>query len=332
MSPSPCSVKTSASGRMRFAPVASDGARPCSACTRSTSIVLRERGVAADPDHADRALARSRAPRSPRAAARIASGSPQPGQRSWSSREQQARLEVAEAARGLARRAVDRQRSSRVIASAPLDAARARRRASRCRRRRSPASSLEMPPIASTGTAPSTASRTSSIIWPAFCSSTAIAARARGRARERLRRERPQRDRPEEADARALARAARARRGARSARASRTPPRRAPRPSQSLGLEALLRAPRSPRACPASRCQNVSGSMPFTPLRMPIGFRLRERPLPPSEPSTAQSFAGSGAEVERRDVDRLRRCARAGSRRRSAPDCASGRRGGRRAG
>src|SRR5262249_44632471 len=36
-----------------------------------------------------------------------------------------------------------------------------------------PASSLEIPPIASTGTAPSRASRTSSIIWPAFCSSTA---------------------------------------------------------------------------------------------------------------------------------------------------------------
>ena len=40
MSPSPWSVNSSASGRIRFAPVATDGARPCSACTRSTSIVL----------------------------------------------------------------------------------------------------------------------------------------------------------------------------------------------------------------------------------------------------------------------------------------------------
>ena len=38
MSPSPCKVKTSESGSMRLTPVATDGARPCSACTRSTSI------------------------------------------------------------------------------------------------------------------------------------------------------------------------------------------------------------------------------------------------------------------------------------------------------
>ena len=45
--------------------------------------------------------------------------------------------------------------------------------------------------------------------------------------------------------------------------------------------------------------------MPFTPLRIPIELTLRERPLPPSEPSTAQSFAGSAPKSSRRDVDRL---------------------------
>jgi hypothetical protein len=40
MSPSPWSVKIRDSGRIRLAPVATDGARPWSAWTRSTSIVL----------------------------------------------------------------------------------------------------------------------------------------------------------------------------------------------------------------------------------------------------------------------------------------------------
>ena len=40
MSPSPCRVNTTVSGRMRFTPVATDGARPCSAWTRSTSMLV----------------------------------------------------------------------------------------------------------------------------------------------------------------------------------------------------------------------------------------------------------------------------------------------------
>ena len=40
MSPSPCNVNTTESGSIRFTPVATDGARPWSACTRSTSIEL----------------------------------------------------------------------------------------------------------------------------------------------------------------------------------------------------------------------------------------------------------------------------------------------------
>jgi hypothetical protein len=45
------------------------------------------------------------------------------------------------------------------------------------------------------------------------------------------------------------------------------------------------------------RRQKGSGSMPLRPFCMPRGFRLRERPLPPSEPSTAQSFDGSGGKL-----------------------------------
>ena len=40
MSPSPCKVKISDPGRMRLAPVATEGARPWSAWTRSTSMLL----------------------------------------------------------------------------------------------------------------------------------------------------------------------------------------------------------------------------------------------------------------------------------------------------
>ena len=40
MSPSPCMVKTNASGRTRLTPVATDGARPCSACRTSTSMII----------------------------------------------------------------------------------------------------------------------------------------------------------------------------------------------------------------------------------------------------------------------------------------------------
>ena len=54
MSPSPWSVNTIESGSIRLTPVATDGARPCSACTRSTSIELAEARVAADAGDADR--------------------------------------------------------------------------------------------------------------------------------------------------------------------------------------------------------------------------------------------------------------------------------------
>ncbi len=40
MSPSPWKVNTSASGSIRLIPVASDGARPCSAWTVSTAIAV----------------------------------------------------------------------------------------------------------------------------------------------------------------------------------------------------------------------------------------------------------------------------------------------------
>jgi len=40
MSPSPWTVNTTVSGRARLAPVASDGTRPCSACSTSTSRLL----------------------------------------------------------------------------------------------------------------------------------------------------------------------------------------------------------------------------------------------------------------------------------------------------
>src|SRR6476661_3312150 len=47
MSPSPWIVNTIESGRMRFTPVATDGARPCNACTRSMSMLI---------ENADRAV------------------------------------------------------------------------------------------------------------------------------------------------------------------------------------------------------------------------------------------------------------------------------------
>ena len=42
MSPSPCTVNTSVSGLARFTPVASDGARPWSACSTSMSRLLEK--------------------------------------------------------------------------------------------------------------------------------------------------------------------------------------------------------------------------------------------------------------------------------------------------
>ena len=156
------------------------------------------------------------------------------------------------------------------------------------------------------------------------------AARRRPRGHD-LGREREQRDRPHVADRRPSARSSR-HRGAdvlrRACRTRRRPPRRRRQKpvstSGSTPREHRLGARRAPTVVVGEVVADVVALLAVAERR----HELRALPVPPVEPSSAQSLAGERPEVDRRSRRPTARCARGSSRRRPAPGCATRRRGG----
>ena len=182
----------------------------------------------------------------------------------------------------------------------------------------------------STGAPPATPMRTSSIIWPAHDLERRRRTRALAAAvAHGVVRERPQRDRPHVADLPGLAQAA-----------DRVRTNFAGVPNATITVSASSRNPVSTRT---SRSMNgilvADRTAPGPPGRScagrasptPSDVTLATRPCRSRVPSTAQSFGGSAANVDRLDRRPPPACGRAGSRRRPAPGCATCRRGGTRA-